>query len=303
MAKKLTNEQISQIEKLGKEGKKPTEISKILIIDRGTVSKYLKKIDIVFKNNDKKIHQEIFEQLWKEGKSDLEISIFFDVSLSTIKSFRTKGDNAGKFKKIQYFSQTEQKLSLIQEQMILGSLLGDSSLSKPATNNSINSRLCLVHSIKQKELFMKKVEILDEFMGNYKLQTPPIDKRTGRIYQSFRGNSKTHGVFTELFNLLYPNNKKTITQEYLNKINHPIALAYWFMDDGTYRGTFATNSFSETEVDLLIQWLSKKWEIICTKQKNLTNFVIKISASSRKKFDEMITPYVISSLKYKLIYI
>ena len=50
----------------------------------------------------------------------------------------------------------------------------------------------------------------------------------------------------------------------LYKINSPIALAYWFMDDGTYNGCIATDSFSLEEDKLLQKWLFKKWNIITT---------------------------------------
>jgi len=144
----------------------------------------------------------------------------------TIKTYRTKGDNAGKFNVVRYFSQTEQKLTYEQDQFIRGSLLGDLNLSKPKTNRHINSRLAIVQCEKQKALFIKKVEILGDFMGNYKLVVPKPDTRTGKIYTSYRGNSKSHKVFTDLYNELYINGKKTVTKEFLDKITSPTALAF-----------------------------------------------------------------------------
>lgn len=82
---------------------------------------------------------------------------------------------------------------------------------------------------------MEKVKILKEFMGNYKLSIPSLDKRTGKIYETWRGNSKAHPVFTNIYNELYINNVKKLTKSFLDTITHPIALAYWFMDDGTLR--------------------------------------------------------------------
>ena len=222
----------------------------------------------------KKINQEEFEKLWEEGKSDEEIAEYFGVSVLTIRTFRTKGKNAGKFNIIKNFSQEEHSLSEEQEQMILGSLLGDMNLSVPRVNRQVNSRLAIVQSDKQEELFMKKVEILGEFMGSYKLYIAPPDKRTGNIYKAWRGNSKAHKVFTDIYHLLYPDGVKTLTKEYLDKINNPIALAYWFMDDGCKDGLLATNCFSEKEVDLLKQWLNEKWDIKSNKQHQLSNFIL-----------------------------
>lgn len=180
--------------------------------------------------------------------------------------------------------------------------MGDLNLSKPTENRHMNSRLAIVQCEKQKALFMKKVEILGDFMGNYKLITPKPDPRTGKIYTSYRGNSKAHKVFTDLYNELYINGKKTITKEFLDKITSPIALAYWFMDDGTFCGTLSTDGFLETEVDLLINWLCDYWNIISYKEKSLNHFKIKISEKSRQYFDNLIKPYIIQEMKYKLKY-
>ena len=58
------------------------------------------------------------ERLWNENKSDLEIANFFGVKEITIKSYRTRGENAGKFTRNDYFSEKDLKLSNEQEQCI-----------------------------------------------------------------------------------------------------------------------------------------------------------------------------------------
>lgn len=272
------------------------EIGEIVNLNEKTVGYHLRNLGIK-KRSQKKINQKDFEKLWNEGKSDLEIAEFFGVKEITIKSYRTRGENAGKFTRTDYFSEKDIKLSVEQEQFILGSLLGD--LSIDLTKQMKHAKLCLVHSIKQEELFMKKVEILGEFMGNYKLYSQ-YDNRTKKTYQTWRGNSKSHKVFNDIYKLLYPNNIKTITLNYLNKIVHPIALAFWFMDDGSECGVIATNCFSLDEVELLINWLKTKWNIIATKQKNRVNYVLHISQKSRLDFERLIFPYIVPSMYYKL---
>lgn len=278
------------------EGKTCKEIGEIVNLSEKTVGYHLRNLGVE-KRSQKKINQEDFERLWNEGKSDLEIAEFFGVKEITIKSYRTRGENAGKFTRNDYFSEKDMQLSNEQEQFILGSLLGD--LSIDLTGQMKNAKLCLVHSVKQEELFMKKVEILGEFMGSYKLYSQ-YDNRTNKIYQTWRGNSKSHKLFNNIYDLVYPNRVKTITREYINKINHPIALAYWFMDDGSECGTIATNCFSLEEVELLIDWLKAKWNIISTKQKNKENYVLHISQKSRLDFEHLIFPYMIPSMYYKL---
>ena len=252
----------------------------------------------VERRSTKKIDDEKFKDMWDNGATDDEFMKEFGITRATIRGYRSRNN----YHVIQWFSQTEQKLSKIQEQMILGSLLGDMSIKYDSKGK--NASLCLVHCIAQEELFMKKVEILGDFMGSYRLSNKNPDPRTGKIYLGYRGNSKAHPIFKKIYDLLYPNNKKTITKEYLDKINHPIALAYWCMDDGTYNGTIATNSFLEYEVDLLVDFLYKKFDIQAHKRINTKNqFVIFIESKSRERFDSLIAPYFVESMKYKLKHI
>ena len=301
--KTISEEKISQIKNLYDEGLSNSKIAEKLEIGKSTVSKYLKeRFNIVGKKCVKHIEQDKFEELWSLGKSDKEIADYFNVAETTIKTYRTKGANAGKFNQIRTFSQEEHHLSVEQDQFIRGSLLGDLNLSKPGTNKNVNSRLTIVHSKKQEDLFMEKVKILKEFMGNYKLSIPSPDKRTGKIYETWRGNSKTHPVFTKIYNELYINNVKKLTKSFLDTITHPIALAYWFMDDGTLRGTLATHCFSLEENELLVDWMNKYWGINCTIQKELTKYKLYITAESRFKFEKLIYPYMVKSMYYKLKY-
>lgn len=294
-----------QIKSLYLSGKSCSEIGKLLGKSEKTISHHLQKMKVPIRST-KKMDQDQFVELWNAGKTIPEIAEYFGVSVNTVLGFKTRGENKGKFIRPQYFSQTEQVLSYLQEQFILGSLLGDLNLANPKSSRHKNSRLAIVHCEKQKELFMKKVELLGYFMGSWKYCTPKPDKRTGKVYSGYRGNSKTHKVFTDIYNSLYINGVKTITPEYLAKITHPIALAYWFMDDGSYNGNIATNSFTEQEVDFLIEWMAKKWNILCSKThvhiKDKVQYIIHISENSRPYFEDLIKPYIVTSMQYKLKY-
>lgn len=297
----ISKDTILKIKALYDEGKNYTQIGKILKIDRNKISKCLKdNFGIVQKRLVKQIYFDKFKELWDEGKSDLEIAQYFGVKESSIRTYRTKGENAGKFIRINSFSKEKHKLSELQDQFIRGSLLGDLGLTAPNYKGTVNSKLAIVHSEKQEELFMSKVKILGEFMGNYKLQIPAPDKRTGKVYKTWRGNSKSHPVFTKIYNELYINGVKKLTKEFLATITHPIAIAYWFMDDGTYRGTLATHCFLLEENKLLIDWMINFWGIECTVQRELNKYKLYIISKSRLKFEKLIFPYMTSSMYYKL---
>ena len=225
MAKKLTNEEVEKLHKMYLEGKTCKEIGKLTGHKTDTVSKYLKSNYNITPR--KKIDIDELIELVKSGKTTKECAEYFGVNPSAISFWKKKISN-DILKITPEFSQEDHRLSHLQEQMILGSLLGDMNIGKPRKHHP-TCRLALVHSIKQKELFMKKVEILGEFMGEYR-EYSYLDNRTNNTYYSIRGNSKSHKVFNDIYNKLYINDIKTVTQEYLDMINHPIALAYWFMD-------------------------------------------------------------------------
>ena len=299
---KLSENIIQKIKKLHDDGYSNMYIAKLLKVSNNTVSKYLKeRFGIINYKQTRKIDHDKFVELWNMSKSDEEIAAYFNASVFSVKSYRTKGNNASKYNRIRYKSQTIMNMSLEQEQMVRGSLLGDMNLSNPKMHKHINSRLALVHSTKQKELFMSKVNILGEFMESYR-EHIYLDIRTNNTYHTMRGNSCSHKIFTSIYNELYIDGKKSITKEYLNSITHPIALAYWFMDDGTYRGSIATNGFTYNEIILLQTWMNTFWGIACSIQKNKNNYILYILSCSRQKFEELIFPYLIPEMYYKLKY-
>ena len=297
---RVDKEYLEKIKSLYEEGKTAEEIGKILGKSGKTIGFHLRKLGIKTRSLKSITEDQYseFVELFELGYSDKQLAEHFNCSIPTIKRHR----GILNLKIQRYFSQLDVSLTEEQEQMILGSLLGDLNLSNPQSNRNNNSRLAIVHSIKQEALFMKKVEILGNFMGAYRLETPPPDKRTGNIYQTYRGNSYAHPIFTNIYNTLYINNVKTVTEDYLSKIYHPIALAYWFMDDGTNNGTIATGLFSINECKLLQKWLLEKFNIESTVQedKNHNWTYIHIKQKSRHHFEELIKPYIIPEMHYKL---
>lgn len=297
MTKRISDELIDEMYKLHCDGKNFKEISKIVGVNPDTISLKLKQRYNVSKTINVELDVEEITELVNSGLTQVEIAEKLNVTKNQVAYFVSKHKIRKKL-----FSDKKLSLTEIQEQMIFGSLLGDLYIGV-SSKRSKNARIAIVHSEDQKELFMEKVKILDKFMGSYKLYNTTKDKRTGKIYPTYRGNSKAHPEFTKIHNLVYINGEKQISDKFLNKVNHPIALAYWFMDDGTNRGTLATNSFSEEEITRLINFLKNKFNINSTRQKNQENEVIHISESSRLDFERLIFPYVLPSMYYKLKYI
>jgi len=155
----------------------------------------------------------------------------------------------------------------LQQQAYMGSLLGDGSLSKPP--KGINYHFEVYHSEKQGEYLEYKHQLFIPYSSPIQ-HCAYLDKRDGKVRTGSRFHSITHPYFTSLRNLLYDGKRKIITANYLNKINHPIALAILIGDDGSARNLnhgracglhIATKQFSESENALIAFWLQTTYNL------------------------------------------
>jgi hypothetical protein len=195
--------------------------------------------------------------------------------------------------------------------IILGSLLGDGSL---AINPKYKSpRFSFRHSIKQKEYFFWKVEMLKEICGEscYWLQGSE-KKPDGWGTAKYRFQSKALSSLTEIYNLTHKRvsgTKVRVTRKWLNQLS-PLSLAIWWQDDGSLvsdsrQGVICTDGFSLEEVEIIHQYFKKVLNIE-TKIGQISNqkkYRIWIRSSEElKKFLRIIIPHVFTkSMLYKIL--
>ena len=154
----------------------------------------------------------------------------------------------------------------VQANAIMGSLLGDGCLRKCS---DFTKGLRWNHGEKQMEYLRWKHGVLSEFAKREPYTAPnPGYGSTWAILEL-----RSLGVLHSMYTLLYPAgaSRKTVTMAYLSEITHPIALAWWFMDDGTRQagynsGKICTNGFSQEENELLADWLLYRWGVECSAQ-------------------------------------
>lgn len=209
-----------------------------------------------------------------------------------------------------------------QKSILLALCLGDGCLRKPITETS-NVQLEIGHSIKQEAYCIWKRDLIYKILGG---KNPPKIgykkiklKGYDKVYEACRF-TKTHNYFTYLRKLLYPNGAKTITREILNKLT-PQGIAIWFMDDGSfYRkdnedGTksicfdlrLSTDCFSKEENEIIVDYFSEVWDINLhtyryhPERKN-SGWIIRANKKAAIKFIELIEPYVIPEMRYKIEY-
>ena len=194
----------------------------------------------------------------------------------------------------------DERLDYIQLQMILGGILGDASFSRGKTGNP---RFTTGHSVKKGEYS----QLIRQLLGGLYKTT---DIRRGGFPGSGeieRVQSKSTYMFTEMYESFYKG-RKSIPEKYLMQHLDTIALAFWYMDDGSCsfskkqrpRPTFNTQCFTENDHKILQTILATKFGIIANIIGTGKGRILTISADSAEKFFHIIAPYVTTDMKYKL---
>jgi len=203
-------------------------------------------------------------------------------------------------KKGQLVSHLSEKLSEELRQIILGTLLGDSSIYMPSKTTRGFS---FTHSISQSDYFDYKKMLLGKIFNESKGYKGGFDGSK----KNRRGNSIVNNAISNLIiNYCEKNGKKQITKKWVNELL-PIGIAFWYMDDGSAdfnnkqraRIRFATNAFSYDEVKLFQNMFKAKYNID-SKIFDYNGNTLCLSADSSEKLFSIISPYVCDSMKYKL---
>jgi hypothetical protein len=197
-------------------------------------------------------------------------------------------------------------MELTKQQMnvLVGTILGDGFLQKTGEKNA---RLRLEHSDKQKDYVLWKGNIFGRlFQGkpNYLERIHPKSKAT---YSYCRWQSDSAPTFGKWQRYFYPDGKKIVPDTIGSFLTHPISLAVWYMDDG-YFNTKDRNSFiylgcvTRTEAEILQKAIKKNFDIEARiYDKKNKGFALFFGAVETKKLQALIKPFIIESLKYKLI--
>jgi len=198
-------------------------------------------------------------------------------------------------------------LSTIQFEASIGLMLGDASLQ--TQNKGRNYRLKFEWSNKTKPYLDHVFNIFDEWVLSNPHKKSRISPK-GNIVENWGFQTISHEAFNPLANLFLINNKKGITDSLIQDHLTERGIAYWFMDDGgklDYNKNsknkslvFNTQSFTDEEVEKLSYGLKSKFNFDCTVRSNKGKKVIVLSNDTYPLFYELVNPYIIPEMKYKL---
>lgn len=193
------------------------------------------------------------------------------------------------------------RLNKTQREILVGLILGDGHLE--TMNRGRTYRLKVEHSIKQKDYVDWLYVAFKEWV-----KKPPEAKEKfvfGRKFVNYYFSTYSSGKFRFYAQQFYRNGKKIIPKM-IGKFLSPRTLAVWFMDDGSIKSKrhktklINTQCFSSRDLKRLQAALQEKFGIATTRKKEKKGYRLYIVSNSIERFEAIISPYVIPSMRYKL---
>jgi recombination protein RecA len=200
------------------------------------------------------------------------------------------------------------RLSPLQWELILGSLMGDGCLSA-AMRDSEAARFRMGHGTKQAGYLEWKTSLLANVPHS----------RTTNAKGAVFADLTPLAELDELRRAVYlGDGKKHLSDEYLKALT-PLSLAVWYMDDGAFtlrskglqertsggsgRIEICVEAMSEGTRERLAAHLRDVWgmDVRLGRKGRRQVSVIRFTTHSTAKFQELIAPYVHESMAYKLL--
>ena len=197
-------------------------------------------------------------------------------------------------------------ISCEQEQVILGSLLGDGSIKKIGIGKQRygSPSLSESHSESQRDYAMWKMAAYENLDPTCRDSFVTAKGRGTQKYHCVSFLTKASPALERYRNLCMdaPDGKKRVTWEWLSKIG-VLGLAVWFMDDGAfgkqkqqlrYTSNITLMPSTPEELSLYFRYFVEKWGLYprITPTKGKRCFRLRFSADDTEKLREILSPYL-----------
>jgi recombination protein RecA len=191
-------------------------------------------------------------------------------------------------------------LSARQEEILLGTILGDGHLEK----NGNHTRLRIDHFDKQKEYVLWMAREFKPFSLKTR-QIIETDKREGKVYSRWHFSTRSMPIFDRYRKLFYDLKRKRIPIQIIRLLN-PLSLAIWYMDDGFRRQDskgfyLCTLSYTEEEQQVLQEAIFRRFGLATRIHNQEGRMRIFIPSASADEFNEIIKPFILPIFRYKLL--
>ena len=222
--------------------------------------------------------------------------------------------------KLQQIKEKEQVvLTQTQKDVIVGSLLGDGNLQSATQGRSWRYRA--LQGKNQLTYLQYKYNVLQNLCGTGLLYDERVDDRTSTYNKHYYFNTLVHDCLKHYGNMFYTfdDTSQKFTKDVPQNVRQvltPRALAILYQDDGALKWEnhsnamrVCTESFSLEGVNRLKNAIESLYGFKVTTQpkyktlngiKTIVGYRIIIPERSSEAFVEVIKPYVIDSMKYKV---
>ena len=195
---------------------------------------------------------------------------------------------------------TTLRLSDVQREILVGILLGDACLE--TQNAGRTYRLKIEQGIAHADYVQHLHSVLRDWV-----LSPPRPKQgqtrgVTTLNLAFQTVSHTE---LSLYGELFYRNRRKIVPEPIGELLTDRGLAYWFMDDGSMKSSeskgvlFNTHAFNLDDIDRLIEVL-EKFGLLARVRRQSDGNQIYVSGASYERFVELVDPYVIEAMRYKV---
>lgn len=195
----------------------------------------------------------------------------------------------------------ELKLSQQQREVLIGILLGDGCLE--TSDKGYTYRLLIEQSEKHREYVYHLYELFREWV-----LTPPKERVIvvrGHESKSWFFKTISHASFRFYAHQFYGENGKKVPT-LIHRWLTPINFTYWYMDDGSIKSKESkgvilnTHSFLRPEVNRLAKALELTFGLQAKERRQKEGYQIYISGHSYERFRELVEPYLLESMWYKV---
>lgn len=197
------------------------------------------------------------------------------------------------------------KLSKTQKDILVGTLLGDGHLE--TKNDGKTYRLKIEHCIQQKEytewLFAHFSDWAETLPGARTREVAFRDEK--KMFERIGFSTISTGSLRFFAHQFYRNGKK-IVPKLIHRWMSPLALAVWYMDDGSIKSNehksvlLNTQGFSAKDLEILQKALEKQYGIKTKQREKKDGIQLYLLSETVDIFLRLIEPFVLESMRYKL---
>lgn len=193
------------------------------------------------------------------------------------------------------------KLAPYQKGVIIGLLLSDGGLNFASKTNK-NARLTFKQSLARGSYVLFVFNLLSHYCSSVPHLSTSV--RAGKSSYALGILTRSLPCFSELYDIFYVNGVKVIPNNIYDLLTQ-LALAHAIMGDGTVKNQgliLCTDSYTLQDTVRLMNGLILRYELKCTlhKASNGKGYRIYISRKSVGKVVEIVKPYLIPSMYYKV---